>query len=575
MKTTTQGHEWRWLAREMKPFALSHSVSLSMFLVASVLTAIDPLILKWLIDSGLRRGAMLPIVYAAGAFGTIYVARIALMTTGSYRLNRTVLYAMLRLRQRLLAKLHSMNAAFFDSHAVGDLVSRLEHEVEQLGDAAAELLPSLLRITVMIVTTFGVMLFLNARLALLTVPLLAALGLLRGWFAPQLQAASLRGQGAIGERSGFAAEAIGASIELQLLGAQRHSERRYGKLAVNAVRTSLAQARTELRYSGTAGLIMTACSALLLLATAMESVRGRMTIGAFIAFYTYVTRLFEPLSAAVATYVRLKRAGGSISRITEIERVPQTRVTPEHLPAIPHGTVTELECSALAFGYPSGPPLLERVDLQIRKGEKLALIGRSGSGKSTLARVLAGVYDGDAGSVRVNGIDVRQLHERNRRDLVSLVSAKPVIFRGTIRENVLLGMKLSDASELDRLAHLACFDSVVDRLEDGWDHRVGADGSGLSDGEKQRLAILRALVRNRDVLILDESTGALDSRTEAILLRRLEAYADGRLLLTITHRKQAEQWADRVVVLEDGTIKERGDASPQAGDPDRLSLVVS
>ncbi|HEX2059224.1 MAG TPA: ABC transporter ATP-binding protein, partial [Thermoanaerobaculia bacterium] len=311
---------------------------------------------------------------------------------------------------------------------------------------------------------------------------------------------------------------------------------------------------TEIRYAAWAFALITGTTALVLLAGAWEYMQGRLTIGSYIAFYTYLLRLFDPVSAAIATYVRLKRAGGSISRLTELEE-HQPAVRDDDGATIVPALVNEVAFRNVGFGYDESRPVLRGIDVTVRRGEKVALMGQSGSGKSTIAKLLVRMYDAREGEVAVDGNDVRRIRVRALRRIASLVPSTPTLFAGTIRENVLLGQRGIDEQQLDELAKIACFDSVVARFPERWDHVLGTAGSGLSEGERQRLGLLRALVRHRDVLILDEATGALDARTESELLTRLRSYTDDRLVLVITHRPSPAEWADRVLLLQDGKVK--------------------
>lgn len=564
MQTKRETTEWRWFVNELRPLGPDQLFALGAILVATLLSTLDPLIVKWLIDSGLRQGAWSQIVVAASAFCALYVVRVALTNTGVYRISRWVHYRILRLRLRLFRKLHTMDAAFFDRHAAGDLSSRLEHETEEMVDAAAGMATTLLRIVVAVAASFAVMFVLNWRLALLIVPFACAVAALQRFYGPRLQDAARTGQSAIGDRAAFVAEAVGASIELQLNRAEHYVQRKYARVLLGSVRALLRQLKTEAHYTAVAVAAITFSSAALLLAGASEFFAGRLTIGSYIAFYTYVTRLFDPIAGAVDIHARLKRAGGSISRLAEIDAAPEERVrTPSGADAVPE-TVNSIVCESVSFAYPDHLPVLNDVDLQLARGERIALIGESGSGKSTLAKLLARIYDTESGTVWLNDGDIRRLPLRDLRRVVALVPSKPVLFRASILENVLLGAATVTPEELERLARIACFDGVLNRHEERWDRVLGSNGAGLSDGEKQRLGLLRALVRHPDVLILDEATSALDPETEAQLLDRVADDSRDRVVLIITHRLSAADWADRVVVLEGGRLRALSDERQRA-----------
>lgn len=552
------GKEWRWFARELRPYTRSHVFSVSCLLAATILSTIDPLIVKWIIDDGLQQRAWMPIVAAVGLFCAIYFGRVWVLGIGTYQVARTVRYAMLKLRLRLLKRIQSLDAPFFQKHGVGDLVTRLEQDVDALSETAADVLPSLFRLVTGIILTVGVMAFLDWRLALVTVPLALLLGVLRYKYGPILEQVGVTSRKIIGERANFLNEFMGAAMELQLLGAEGYINRRYSKVATSAIRTSLKQLKTEIRYAAAAFALITGTTAVVLLAGAWEFMQGRLTIGSYIAFYTYLLRLFDPVSAAISTYVRLKRAGGSIARINELEEhQPVVRDQDEGGVIVP-ALVNEVAFRGVRFAYDESRPVLKGIDVTVKRGEKVALMGQSGSGKSTLAKLLVRLYDPHQGEIAIDGTDIRRIRIRALRRAASLVPSAPTLFRATIRENVLLGQRGLDGQQLDELARIACFDSVLARFPDGWDHELGTAGSGLSEGEKQRLGLLRALVRHRDVLILDEATGALDAHTETELLSRLRGYTDDRLVLVITHRPSPAEWADRVLLLTDGTLSATG-----------------
>jgi len=545
--------EWRWFARELRPVAGAQAGGVALLMVATLLSIVDPLIVKWIIDDGLQRRMWWPVVAAVAAFCAVYIVRMTVMSAGTTVMARTAHMAMRRLRLRILDRLQARETTFFEQHSAGDLVNRLEQEIDQLREVASDLFPVFVRIVVAIGAIIVMMAVLDWRLAAISVPLAVLLAFVRARYSPLLEKASQQTRNMIGERAGFLTECISAAVEFQLLCAERFVRRRYGRLVNRTIRTSLDQLRTELRYTVLAQSVVTIAAAAALLAGAYDVIKGIMTLGSFVAFYEYLMRLFDPLSVAAATFARLKRAGGSIVRLAELEDAPVPAADTEG-PAIIPPAVGEMVCSGVQFAYGT-EPVLRGVNLQIRRGEKVAVMGRSGSGKSTLAKLLLRIYDPSAGMITLNGVDARNIRRRDLRRLASFVPSTPALLRGSIYDNVVLGWSRIDHAELTRLAAIAGFDSVVLRYPDGWNHELGPAGAGLSEGEKQRLGILRALVRGGDVLILDEASGALDSKTEDALLDRLRDYARDRLVLFITHRLSPAQWADRLLILSEGELE--------------------
>lgn len=552
-KPPEAGRELFWLGRQVRRYSVPYSLAVVPLLGATQLSLVDPLIVKWLIDSGLQGRSWTAIISAMVLFCTVYICRSMLLNCGGWRGEVVRQHMTHQLRRSLLRRLQALDAQFFDKHRTGDLVQRLDYDVEEVGHTISYLLPTGARIIVGVTTTLVIMLLLDWRLAACVLPVVPILVCLRLRFRATLEVQSQQNRAALGERASFLHEYLKAIIQFKLLAARGFFGRKLGRLGVRVSRTSLRQRRTELNYHAVSLGVMTLGTAGVLLAGAYEYMRGMITLGGYIAFYSYLMRLFDPLSAAVEVYSRLKRVGGSIRRIVEIQVAePNVRDEP---PArkLPTVVVTRAGCRMLGFGYGS-MPVLRDVHLDLVPGCRLALVGRSGSGKSTLAHLLVRLYDPERGSVFLGDQDVRRLRLASLYQHIAFAPSKPAFFRGTVRENALLGRSVREGRDLDNLAWVACFDSVLEKLAHGWDHALGEDGAGLSDGEKQRLGLLRALIADCEVLILDEPTSALDPAIERELLRRLGVHTKGKLVLVITHRPTMARWADRVLLLRDGRV---------------------
>lgn len=558
MTETARGTEWRWFAGQLRPFARLQAASTACLIGSTLLSLADPLIVKWLIDSGLQRQDWSVVLIAVAGFFGVYVGRMLLVIGGNLTSQRLLERLMLRLRLRLVRRVQSMDAHFFDRFPVGELVRRLEQDVEQVGQVGTSLVPTLVRIVISAVVTLGIMLALDWKLTLVVVPLVPLFLALRAFFRTRLERASEAARGATGERSSFLTDMLAAVIQVQLLGAERFFRRRYGGLTTDAVRAGIGRRRMELGYFAGSFGVLTLATCAVLLAGAWEVMRGALTLGGFIAFYSYLTRLFDPLGAAVETHSALKRAGASIRRLVELEALPRALCDAPLSAGTRVSAADRIACRDVSFAYRGDVPVLRGVSLSLAPGERVALVGRSGSGKSTFAKLLVRLYDPDGGAVTVGESDARSVPLEELRRAVSLVPASPLLFRGTLRENALLGVRGVGDRDLDRYAAVACFDSVVAKFPGGWDHVVGSGGTGLSDGEKQRLGLLRSLVRDRAVLILDEATGALDPIVEGEVLARVREHARDKAVLLITHRPAAACWAERILVLEDGGLRDVG-----------------
>ena len=285
---------------------------------------------------------------------------------------------------------------------------------------------------------------------------------------------------------------------------------------------------------------------------------GALTIGGLVAFYSYMTRLFDPLHAAVEIYSRLNRLSTSIRRILDvIEMTPRVTEKPAalHIPSPMRGYV---EMRGVSFSYSNRQAVLQGLDLKLEPGIKVGLVGVSGSGKSTIAKLIARLYDVNAGAVYIDGIDIRELRLGCLRTKVCYIMQDAVLFDRPLRENLLLGNPSATEAQLHRAVEIANLEELLHRLPKGWDTPLGPGGNALSGGERQRVALARAVLQGPSLLLLDESTSALDAPSERRVLVSLAQHFPHQTIVFISHRISALTWVDRIVVLNQGVVEEQG-----------------
>jgi ABC-type multidrug transport system fused ATPase/permease subunit len=322
-----------------------------------------------------------------------------------------------------------------------------------------------------------------------------------------------------------------------------------------------SQRRTEVGFSVSITSVLGVAILLVLGMGSYKFILGAVTLGTVVAFYSYVTRIFEPVSTAMELYARSERMLASARRVLEVlttePAVPDSGWVSEPILKLRHG----INLVGVDFAYRQGHPAVRKIDLHIAAGEAIAIAGASGSGKSTLARLLVRLANPTAGRVLVDRRDATEYTLRALRETICYVPQTPVLFRGTIRENLLYANPAASKTELERVVEAAQLSSVLERLVGGLDHPLGSGGSGLSGGEQQRLAIARALLRNSAVLILDESTSALDVPTETAIFQAVRRFRRDMTFVVISHRLKSLSWVDRFVLLEAGEIAAVGDHS--------------
>jgi ABC-type bacteriocin/lantibiotic exporter with double-glycine peptidase domain len=323
------------------------------------------------------------------------------------------------------------------------------------------------------------------------------------------------------------------------------------------LRTQRIQRQTQIAFSLSIGAILAATILVVLAFGSVKVLAGVLTIGGLVAFYTYGTRVFEPVSSAMDLYARLQSVGASIGRVREIlDLEPKVRdAGTKHLESSSLTYGIEIQDVSFCYGRKAA---LNSVTLRIVAGEHIAIIGASGSGKSTLARLLVRVADPDSGRVLLEKRPLTDYTLGSLRSGVCYVPQQPVLFQGTIRENLLYANPRASHEDMIRAMQAAQLASVLSQLPGDLDTSLGPGAISLSGGERQRLAVARALLRESAAIVLDEATSALDVPTERAVLRSVAKFRTHKTIIVISHRIRSLAWVDRFVLLDQGRIAATG-----------------
>ncbi len=310
--------------------------------------------------------------------------------------------------------------------------------------------------------------------------------------------------------------------------------------------------------TGQALIVAGSITAMMWLA-ASEVTKDAMTVGGFVAVNAYMIQLFVPLNFLGFVYREIRRALTDMQKMFGLmDRVPQVVDAAGALPPARTGSSPQVHFDDVQFAYNAARPILRGVSFTIAPGEKVAVVGASGAGKSTLARLLFRFYDPQGGAISIDGVDLKAMPQDALRALIGVVPQDTVLFNDTIEYNIAYGRPGASRAEVERAARLAHLEGFIARLPQGYDTPVGERGLKVSGGEKQRIAIARALLKDPPILILDEATSSLDSSAEAAILDALQAATERRTTLVIAHRLSTITDADRIVVLDQGRVIEQG-----------------
>jgi len=519
---------------------------------------LDPLLIKWLIDCVLPQRNFRLLLLAAAAFFGIYICRLGLSALAGLVSFRTMQDLVFRIRLNLLEKMNQLSPAYHEGIPIGEKLYRMEQDVDQVAEVGSNLVPYVLQTGFNSAFVIVAMCLLNFRLACVVLPLLPVFLVFRRHFDARLRRASDSAQQQSSRESSFLQEHLSSIVQVQLLRQEQSQIQAFLYRAMARVKALNDRALTEILFT-TCYMAIIAVGAIMILGYGGYQVFvGTLSIGGLVAFYSYMARLFDPLYATVEIYSRLNRLRTSVGRILEVFATSPSVLeypNPVHLPSPVRGC---LELGRVSFSYGNGPLVVEDLNLKIEAGEKIALVGASGSGKSTIAKLIARLYDVNQGTVRFDGIDIRSVRLESHRARVCYLMQDAVLFDRTLKENLLLGKPSATPDELVRAIALADLEELLRHLPSGWDTSLGPGGHALSGGERQRLALARAVLREPNVFLLDESTSALDAPSEQRIFANLRGKFRNETFVLISHRISALQWADRIVVLDRGRIREQG-----------------
>jgi ATP-binding cassette subfamily B protein len=461
------------------------------------------------------------------------------------------------LRGSLYAHLQRLSLAFHSRQRVGDLLYRITADSfavqTMIMNGALPILSALVLLVGMLVVLFPLDPVLT-MLALTVVPVLFALISLFNRRIVEVAGDVRTTESRVYSLVQWAM----SSIKLvQAFTKEEEEHRRFMGASRESLQATLRLYSWQTLYSGTVNLVIAAGTALVVFAGARAVISGTLSVGQLIVFISYLAQLYAPINQITQSWGLIAGARVGARRIFEIlDTEPDLQDGRQDFP--PGGARGEVAWFGVNFRYRADTLILTGVDLNVPAGAKIAVVGPTGAGKSTLLGLLPRFYDPSAGSVAIDGLDVREYTLKSLRKQIAMVLQPPLIFPLSVRDNIAYGRPGADDAAIEQAAQLARIDDLIDSLPAGYDTILGESGVSLSEGEKQRITIARALLRDAPILILDEPTSALDVMTEALVMAGIERLMVGRTTFIIAHRLSTVRRCDRIVVLRAGTIVEQG-----------------
>ena len=520
---------------------------------AGLAVTIDPLLMRSLIDGALPQRNLRWALELVGGIGLCYFGRSAFYAMGSLVNFSISQYCVRNLRVALLDQMNRLSADYHERTQTGEKLTCLEHDVDEIANLGADAANQSIRAILFFALNLAMMAKLNLPMTLTMLPLMPLFAVIQRQFSGLLKIRADETRNEVGAATSLLNEHLGAVPQIQFLGAEDASARRAFSSWHGMLRAQWIQRRTQVGFSLSIGAIMVAAILAVLGFGSAKVLSGALTIGGLVAFYTYGTRVFEPISSAVDIYARLQSVGASIRRVRELLALE---------PSVPDRGTRRLESAGLNQGFRIEnvsfsyglKPALSSLTLRIDAGERIAIIGRSGSGKSTLARLLVRAADPDSGQIFLEEHPLPSYTLASLRGTVCYVPQHPVLFQGSVRDNLLYGNPRATTQVMEQAIQAVQLAPVLSPLRHGLDTLLGPGAGGLSGGERQRLAIARSLLRIPAALVLDEATSALDAPTERAVFASLATFRTRQTLVAISHRISSLVWVDRFVLLDQGRI---------------------
>lgn len=547
-----------------RPFSAQTALGLVLSLAAIGLSLLKPWPFKIIVDDILGRNPnarfgnspnLIPLLCLA--FVAIQLFWGLLNLASNYLFVKVGLRALLKLRTDLYAYLQSLSLKYHDARRSSDSSFRVAYDSQSIQTIYNKGFTNIFGSIVTLVGTFVIMLRMDWQLALLSLGIVPLLFAAIYFFAHRIRTQSTSIQEQDSAMLAQAQEGLGAIRMVHAFGREDFEVSQFHQRAHESLQANLRLTLTNVNSALVIGTLIALGTAAMYYVGSLHVLNGALTLGSLLVFSAYLLMLYQPLESLTYTAWAMEGATAGARRCFEVlDRADDVIDAPDAKEI--SETNGAIGFKSVSFGYGSAQPVLSDVNLSIAPNQIVALVGGTGAGKSTLLSLVPRFYDPNAGRVQLDGNDLRKLTKKSLRAKIAIVLQDTVLFSTTIRENIAYGRPDATEEEIREAAQRAQADEFIARLPNGYDSPVGERGGHLSVGQRQRLGIARAFLKDAPILLLDEPTSALDPTTEAAIMETIKDLMRGRTTLIVTHRLATIHNVDQIVVLEHGRIVEQG-----------------
>jgi ABC transporter fused permease/ATP-binding protein len=549
----------RRLAPMVQPYAWRLVLAVVTLLLASSLSLVYPQAAKYAIDAGVSEGSSGTLDTVVQLLVLVFIAHAVLVWLRHYSMSWLGERVVADLRARVFERVLRLPLAWFHERRTGELVGRLAADVTVIEGVVGTDLSIALRNLVQLVGGMVLLFVIDWRLTLLMLAVVPPMVVATVWFGGRLRRLSRDVQDELATVSGQVQESVGAIQTVQAFAREHHEAARYRAGVENAFTRTMRMVRWRSSFFATTMAAGYLAVVFIVWLGGHAMIDGRLTSGELMQFFLYTFMVAASMAEISGLWSSLQRAAGATERLFAlIDTVPEIRDPDAPRPLPVGGGAIRFEDVSFTYAARPDVPVLRDVSLEVAPGEVVALVGPSGSGKSTVLALLLRFYDVSAGRVTLEGVDVRELPLGELRRATAMVSQEPVLFSGTLRDNIAYARDGATQAEVEAAARDANAHDFIAAFPDGYATVVGERGVKLSGGQKQRIAIARALLANPRVLILDEATSNLDSESEALVQGALSRLMRGRTTIVVAHRLSTVRDASRILVIDGGRVAEAG-----------------
>ncbi|MCX7859010.1 MAG: ABC transporter ATP-binding protein/permease [Chloroflexus sp.] len=549
----------RRLAGYVTPYWGRLSIAIALLIGAILTDLLPPLLIQQAIDGPISAGAVDGVWPYFVAFLGALLANFAFRYSHSYFINSVGQQVMKDLRVAIFRHIQYMSLSFFNRNPVGRLITRITNDVDALNEFLTQGVVMIMADLLTLIGIIIVMFALNWRLALISIATLPVLVVIVSIYQRFMRSAYRLVRQRLARINAFLSEQISGVLVTQLFNGESRSRAAFARLSDDYMQANIRSVLIFAIFIPSVNLLAAIGTAALLWGGGNGVLAGWASLGMLAAFIQYLERAFQPIRNLAERYTVLQSAMASAERIFAVLDTQAEVRDPAQPRSLPTPVRGEIELRDVVFGYDPAEPILRGINLHIPAGQSVAIVGATGAGKSSLVGLLARFYDVQAGSITLDGIDIRELSQAELRRHIAAVPQDPVCFSGTIASNIRLHNHAISDEQVRAAAELVGAHRFIERLPGGYAHEVRERGANLSLGQRQLLAFARAIAFNPEVLlILDEATSSVDTETEALIQEALAKLMRNRTSIVIAHRLSTIRHVDRIIVLHKGRVVEDG-----------------